>query len=179
MSGICGLVGIIYAYTRGGIGCAARKESAKVAVSLCLSRDPRRSRPSHVRPLALVISEDKEFVLDDRSAQCAAKLVPVSAGYAGCRALKKGVAGIIRVRTLEIECRPVDLVGTRLGLRSHDGADGFSEFGIVILRSNLDFVDRVEVRVDHDNPKNRILVIRAVQFEAGSREMLSVRQNLP
>src|SRR5712692_3418661 len=151
---------------------------AQIAAPFCRVGDAITNRPSHVSTLPLVISKDENFIFDDRSTQCAAKLVPISAGYAS-GGLSKGVAGKIGIRTFEIERRPVQLVGAGLGLGSHDGPYGLSKFGIVILRSNLDFVDRLEVRVDYDDPQDRILVIRAVEFETGSREMLAVRQYLP
>ncbi len=72
----------------------------------------------------------------------------------------------------------MQLVGARLGLGSHDGPNSLSEFGIVILRSDFEVGERLEVRVDHDDSQDWILVIRPIQFEAGSREMLPVRQYL-
>src|SRR5260370_2082897 len=106
-------------------------------------------RPSHVSPLALVISEDKKFILNDRSAQGATKLVPISARYAS-GGLSEGVAGKIGIGTFEIERRPVQFVGACLGLGSYDCPNGLDNSGVVIRCSNLDFVDRLEVRVDHD-----------------------------
>src|SRR5712671_373926 len=70
-------------------------------------------------------------------------------------------------------------VGSGLGLGGHDGADGLAKLGVVILRSNLHFIDGVQVRVDDDDSEDGVLVIRTIQLKPGSGEMLSVRQNLP
>ena len=126
----------------------------------------------------MVVGKHEDFVFHDGSAERAAKLIPISAGYADL-ALRKGIARKIGVGALEIEERPVKFVGARLGLGSHDGPDGLAEFGVVVLRSNLHFVNGIEVRIDDDDAEDGILVIGAVQFEAGSCEMLTIRQDLP
>src|SRR5260370_35254213 len=118
-------------------------------------------RPSLLSPLALVISEDKKFILNDRSAQGATKLVPISARYAS-GGLSQGVASKIGIGTFEIERRPVQFVGAGLGLGRYDGPNALSEFGGVILLSNLDFVDRLKDRLDNDDPQDGILLVRAV-----------------
>src|SRR5260370_37345216 len=96
----------------------------------------------------MVIAEDKKFILNDRSAQGATKLVPISARYAS-GGLSEGAEGKIGIGTFEIERRPVQFVGAGLGLGSYDGPNGISEFGVVFLCSDLDFVDRLELRVDN------------------------------
>src|SRR5258708_3528164 len=131
-------------------------------------------------PLALVVAECEDFILSNRAANGAAKLVPITTGnlvLAGRdfrRSLRERVAGKIGVGALEIECRTVNFVGARLGLGSHDGANGLSKFGVVVLGSNLHFVNRIEIWIDDDNSEDGILIVRAVQFEASSGEMLSV-----
>src|SRR5258708_27630992 len=97
-------------------------------------------------PLALVVAECEDFILSSRAATGAAKLVPITSGNLVLasrdfrRSLRERVAGKIGVGALEIECRAVNLVGARLGLGSHDGADGLSEFSVVVLGSDLYFV---------------------------------------
>src|SRR5260370_33598357 len=114
---------------------------AQIAAPFRGCGDPITSRSSHMSPLPLVISDDEEFILDDRSTQGAAKLVPMSAGHAS-GGLSEGVAGEIRVRTLKIARRPVHLVGAGLVLGSDDGPYGLSEFAILIRISKRRFVDR-------------------------------------
>src|ERR1700730_6429871 len=70
-------------------------------------------------------------------------------------------------------------VGARFCLGSHNGADGLSKFGVVVLRSDLYLVNGVEVGVNHDDSEDRVLVVGTVQLKAGSGEVLAVRQNLP
>src|SRR5260370_7921018 len=118
-------------------------------------------RTSPTSPLALVISEDKKFILNDRSAQGATKLVPISARYAS-GGLSEGVAGKIGIGTFEIERRPVQFVGAGLGLGSYDGPNGLSEFGVETPCSTLAFFDPLESRVDHDDSQDWILVVRPV-----------------
>ena len=86
MRSVCRLVRVVNRST----------QVVQVAGQLQCVEDPITSRASHVSPLALVVSEDKEFILADRATQCAAKLVPISAGYAS-GGLSEGIAGKIGV----------------------------------------------------------------------------------
>src|SRR5882762_898830 len=127
-------------------------------------------------PLALVVPEREDFILLNRAANSAAKLVPITTGnlvLAGRdlrRSLRERIAGKIRVGTLEIERRAVKFVRAGFGLRSDDSPDGFAELGIVVLRSNLHLVDGIEVRINYDDSEDRILVIGAKIGRASCRE---------
>src|SRR6267378_2266566 len=125
---------------------------------------------------ALVVGKEEDFVLPDGAAHGATELVPVAAGYRG--SLREGVTGEVGVRALEVKDRTVELVGAGFGLGSHHSADGLAEFSIVVLGGDLDFIDRLEVGVDYDDPQNRVLVVGAVQLEGRAREVLPLSQDL-
>src|SRR6185369_6253644 len=149
---------------------------AEVACALCRRWNTVRSRRANVAAKSLVIAEDEQSVLDDRRPRGSAKLIPVA--FRNGHRFGKRVARKVRVRTLEIKCRSVQLVGSRLGLRRNHRTQRFAEFRIVILGGDLHFLDRIQVRVDNNNAQNRILVVGAIQFERGAGKLLALRQNL-
>ena len=70
------------------------------------------------------------------------------------------------------------LIGTRLGLRGHDAGDCLAEFRVIVLQRDLGFGHGIQVGIHHDDPKDRILVVSAVQFEGGAAEMLALGEDL-
>ena len=113
--------------------------------------------------LALIIAKSEKLVLPNGSANSTSELIPVSAGNATLRGrLSKRITGEIGIGALKIERRSVDLVGARFGLRRHDRADGFTKFRVVILVDYFRFADGLEIRIDNDDAKNRILIVCAI-----------------
>src|SRR5260370_17236691 len=51
-------------------------------------------------------------------------------------------------------------------------------FRVVVLESDFGLANGIQVGVDHDNAKNRILIVRAVQLKVCSRTVLPVDENL-
>src|ERR1700730_4764685 len=123
--------------------------------------------------LALVIAKDEYLIFFDRTTNGAAKLIPVAFWHA--EGLRERVSSEIGIRALEIKRRAVPIVGARPRLRRQHHANGFPKLRVIILRSNLHLVDRFQVRIDHDDPQNRVLIVRAVQFESAPREVLALR----
>ena len=72
----------------------------------------------------------------------------------------------------------MDLVGARFGLRGHNRTDGFTKFRVVILMNNLRFGDGIKIRIDNDDPKDRILIVCAIQFECCTGKVLPIRFDL-
>ena len=57
-------------------------------------------------------------------------------------------------------------------------ARGLAEFGVVVLKGDLGFLNGVEVRVHDDDSQNGILVVGAIQLEGGAAEVLAVNEDL-
>src|SRR5438552_4609554 len=115
---------------------------------------------ANMAALTLVIAKNEELVLPNGSAKRTSELIPVAAGNTAL--LIKWITGKIGIGALKFEPRSVNLVGSRFGLRRDNRTDGLAKFRVIILMNNLSFLDRIEIRIDNDDPQNRILVIRAV-----------------
>src|ERR1044072_1635207 len=63
-------------------------------------------------------------------------------------------------------------------LHRHDSGDCLSELGIIILRRDLGFADRLEVRIDDDDAKNRIAGFCAVELIASPAEGVAADHDL-
>ena len=72
----------------------------------------------------------------------------------------------------------MEVVRARLGLHRDDAGRRLPELRIVVLRRDLRFADRLEVRVDDDDPENRVAVLRAIELIAGAAEALAVHHRL-
>ena len=112
-----------------------------------------------------------------------AKLVLQAAGErAGCRklagSLGKGIARQVRVALPVIERRTVKFIRPGLGLNRHDGRNRLAKRSVKILRRDLRFRERVEVRIDDDDAQHGIFVIRTVQFIRDAAERLSIYLDL-
>src|SRR5262249_2202257 len=92
--------------------------------------------------------------------------------------LGERVARLKHVVLSEFEQAAVDVIRAGLGLNRNDAGDCLSELGIVILRGDLCFTNRLEVWIDDDYAENRIAIFSAVQLVAGAAEMLTVDNNL-
>jgi len=107
----------------------------------------------------LVVTEEKEFVLDDWTTDRAAELLPASAWNESARdgiwrKLSKGIARLIRVGATEPEAAAVDIVAARLRLSCHDSGDGLAKFRVIVLERHLRFGHRIQVWIYDDDPKN-------------------------
>jgi hypothetical protein len=56
----------------------------------------------------------------------------------------------------------VDVIAARLGLGSHYAPNGFAEFGVIVLEGKLGLSYSVQIRVDDNDAKNRILIVSAI-----------------
>src|SRR5260370_33801461 len=70
------------------------------------------------------------------------------------------------------------LVRAGLGLHSDNTCDSLAELGVIVLQCDLRLLDGVEVRIHHDDPKNRVLVVCPVQLEGRAAEVLAIHENL-
>ena len=70
------------------------------------------------------------------------------------------------------------LVGARFRLDGDDTRHSLAELRIEVLKRDFGFLNGVQVRIDHDNAENWILVVGAVQFKGGTAEMLAIHENL-
>src|SRR4029077_20711726 len=94
------------------------------------------------------------------------------------RILRKWIAGLQGVRAAEVETAAVNLVAARLRLCCHYAAHSLTEFGVIILQRDFGFRYRIQVGIDHDDAKDRILVVGAIEFEGSAAEMLALRHDL-
>src|SRR3982074_3069424 len=104
MSSVCRRIRIVDCFAQIG----------EVPASFGCSRHAIIRSPSHVRPLALIVSEGEDFVLPDWTTDRAAELVPVTARHAAF-ALRKRIAGKIGVRAFKVKSGAMDFVGTGFG----------------------------------------------------------------
>ncbi len=70
------------------------------------------------------------------------------------------------------------LVRARLGLHRDNTCDSLAELGVIVLQCDLRLLDGVEIRIHHDDPQNRVLVVCPVQLEGGAAEVLAIHENL-
>src|SRR5437763_111543 len=120
----------------------------------------------------LVVTEEEQFILDDWAADRTAKLVPHGGGnkFSSNRILLElceGIACLSGITAPEPEGSAVQGIGARTGLRGHDAGNGLAKFGIIILQGHLGFSDGVQVRINHDDAKNWVLIICAVELVGG------------
>src|SRR5207244_592835 len=132
---------------------------------------------------ALIIAKEKQLVLNDGTADRAAKLIPTTrwnhaASHCIGLVLGKRITRCGCISTAEPERAAVHVIAARLSLYRDQAGDSLSEFGVVILQRHLRLSNGVEVRVDNYDPKNRVLIIGAVKFESGAAEVLAVNKDL-
>ena len=133
---------------------------------------------------ALIIAKDEGLVLLDRTAERASELVPKCIGNeTGSGAdqrddLRERVPSSQVVVTPEPESAAVQFVRSRFRLRCDHTGHGLAEFGVIILRGDLGFGDRIQRRIDDDDPQDGIAILGAIELEAGSAEGLAVDPGL-
>src|SRR5258706_2253681 len=152
---------------RNGLGSGNREVSAN---AVRLSR-------------ALVIAEEEQLVLDDRSSNRAAKLLPFGFRNEAVRkgvgsALGEGIASLKSIPAIKKKTAAMDLVAARARLGRNQTGDRLAKFGVVVLQRDLGFRYSVKVGVDDNNSQNRILVIGSVKKKAGAAEVLALGENL-
>src|ERR1700693_4610249 len=94
------------------------------------------------------------------------------------RELSKWIARLQGIRAPILEGRPVEAIAARSGLSCYQPGDGLAEFGIIILRRDFLFRNCVQVRINHSNSDDRILVVGSVQLVAGSKWQLPIHLDL-
>src|SRR5579871_3617667 len=109
--------------------------------------------------LALEIHEKERLVLLNRSAQCCAKLVEVE-----LLTSRGEVATRVQLRVAEeFEYRSVQLVSSRLALDQNGRTRAGSELGRVVVRENLEFLNRIDRRQNADTAGGEFVVVHAVE----------------
>ena len=94
------------------------------------------------------------------------------------RILSERIARRSCIGSSEPETFAVKIIAARLGLNGDNAAQCLAELGVIVLQIDLGFLNRIKVRIDHDNPEDRILVVGAIEFKCGAAEMLAVHENL-
>ena len=94
------------------------------------------------------------------------------------RELRERIARLELVALEELEGAAVHGVGARLGLHRHDAGRRLAELGVVVLRRDLRFADRLQGRVDDDDAEDRIAVLGAVELIGRAAEVLAVHHRL-
>src|SRR5581483_1115673 len=140
-------------------------------------------RDSAGLPRALVIPEEEQLVLDNRTAKRSAEILP-SVGWDEsacervlCR-LGKRIARIGGVGPTEIKASTVEVIASRLGLNRYDACHGLAELSVIILQRKLGFGDGIDVGINNDDSQDWILVIGTIQLVGGTAKVLPVHKNL-
>ncbi len=60
-----------------------------------------------------------------------------------------------------------------------DACGGLAGFRVIVLQRDLGFANGIEIRIYHNNAKDRVLVIGPIQLKIGAAEMLAVDEDLP
>src|ERR1700733_12053192 len=131
----------------------------------------------------LVIAKEKQLVLDDWAANGATELLPAIGGneFPGNRIRSifgERVAGGSGIGSPKPESLPVEVIAAGLRLHCYDSAQRFAELSVIVLQIDLCFLNGVQIRIDDNNSKNRILVVSSIQFECRTAEVLSVHKDL-
>src|SRR5260370_2735002 len=71
------------------------------------------------------------------------------------------------------------VVRTGFGLNVDGDRRGLAGFRVVVLQCDLGFANGIEIRIYHNNAKDRVLVIGPIQLKIGAAEMLAVDEDLP
>ncbi len=127
---------------------------------------------------ALVVAKEKQLVLDDRAADGTTILLPGSGREWLAGELGEWIACLLVAVSIIEEAAAVEFVDARLDLNRDRTGDGFADFRVEILVSDLGFLNGVQVRIDDDNPEDGILVIGTVEFEGRAAEVLAVHHDL-
>ena len=69
-------------------------------------------------------------------------------------------------------------VRARFGLDGDHARRRLSEFGVIVLRCDLRLLNGFDVRVDDDDPENRVAVFRSIKLITRAAEVLSVHHRL-
>ena len=116
--------------------------------------------PAYMASSALVVTEEKDLVFFDRTAQGTAELVPIAAGYGnltrrqttyGSGTVNKWILSEIGIGALEIEQRTMQIVAAGLCLGGHHSTYGFPKLRIVILGGDFDLCYCLKVRVNYND----------------------------
>src|SRR4029077_12003659 len=84
-------------------------------------------------PRTLIVAEEKQFILPNRSTHGAAKLFEASARQRLVWRFRKGIARLLPIAAPIQEGRTVETIGARLGLARHDARDRLAELRVGVL----------------------------------------------
>ncbi len=115
-------------------------------------------------PVALVVGEGEELVRRQRSTQRGPELVLLQLGL-GLGGGREEVAGLERVAAIELPGPAVPLIGAGLGDDVDDGARVASVLRAVGVGEDLELLDRVRGRTQHEAGVEGVVVGRAVEEE--------------
>ena len=102
---------------------------------------------------ALVVTKEEQLVLDDRATDRAAILLPTGRRKRLAGQLCEGIARLLSVIVPIVKAATMKFVAARLNLNRDGTGDGFANFRVEVLISNLGFLNGVEVWIDDDDPK--------------------------
>ncbi len=112
---------------------------------------------------ALVVGEEERLVLDDRPAEGGAELVLREVRLRAAGLVQEEVVRIEAIVAQELEHAAVEVVRARLDLQVHDAAERLTELGRVGAGLDLELLERVDAREDHDRLQPGLVVVDAVE----------------
>src|ERR1700733_3591166 len=116
----------------------------EIAGSKSLRRDVfNRASRNTALPCALIIAKKEDPIMDDRTAQCSAKLVLVERRPRQSGKIRKVVVRIEIIVAQKLECYTVKLVAAALDGCADDGACSMAVFRSKIVCHYLEFLDGV------------------------------------
>ena len=124
---------------------------------------------AHVAALVLVPlqgDEEVQLVLEDRTAEGAAEVVPLERRLLLARLLQEVVGGVQLVAARVVVAAAVELVRAAAGHEVDLRAAGLAELGAVVVALDLELLDRVDRRVDEDGavePTSLLLAPSTIQ----------------
>jgi len=156
---------------------------SKIAAACRVGRHRAEPRAADLAACPFVVAEEEPAVLRDRSANRGAELVLLglrqeSPGQRVGGELRERIARLELVALEELEGAAVQRIGARLGLHRDHPCRGLAELGVVVLRGDLRFPDRLQGGIDDDDPEDRVAILGAVELVRGSAEMLAVHHRL-
>ena len=144
---------------------ADRRAAREIAAPLRIRQHDDVRRIALLIAVALVVPEQEQLVLLKRTAGRAAELILFQRGLRLARR-REEVPRLQRIVAVELPRRPVQLVASRFRDDVDDGAGVAAELGGVRVRLDLEFLDGVWRRTQHEPGVERVVVGRAVEQEA-------------
>src|SRR5207253_1479361 len=161
------------------IATCARPRGIQATRPHQIARNRLCKRRAVLLPLALIIAEEEQLVLLDRSTHRSTKLPPQSLGEKSVRhriwiLVGKRIACLESVAAAKAEGGPVEAVATGFRLRCDNPGNRLPKLCVVVLAGDLGFGYGIERRIDHDNPEDRVAIVGPIQLEASTTKGLAV-----